>query len=192
MPSAGRAFSRDLVTRLERAGVRFAPIVLHTGVASLEADEPPYPERFDVPADTAAAVNDARDAGGRVIAVGTTVVRALETVAGPDGRVHAASGWTDVVVTAERGVRSVDGLITGFHEPRASHLAMLDALAGSAHLAGAYEAALDEGYLWHEFGDAHLLLTSSTTSTGRWSDADRSSSTSEASTRMRDAGRYST
>ena len=192
MPSAGRAFSRDLVARLEGCGVRFAPIVLHTGVASLEADEAPYPERFGVPASTARAVNDTRDAGGRVIAVGTTVVRALETVVAPDGRVAGAAGWTDVVVTPERGVRSIDGLITGFHEPRASHLAMLEALAGPAHLAAAYEAALDEGYLWHEFGDAHLLLTSSTTSTGRWSDADRSSSTTDSSTRMRDAGRYRT
>jgi S-adenosylmethionine:tRNA ribosyltransferase-isomerase len=166
MPSAGRPFTRALVARLERDGVRFARIVLHTGVASLEAGEPPYPERFRVTAGAAAAINEARAAGGRVFAVGTTVVRALETVLDDGGAVHAGEGWTDRVVTADRAVRSVDGMITGLHEPRASHLAMLEALVGRGHIAAAYDAALERGYLWHEFGDAHLLLTSSTTSTG--------------------------
>lgn len=158
MPSAGRAFTREMVGRLERRGVGIAPLVLHAGVASLESDEPPYPERFRVPDPTAEAVNRARAAGGRVVAVGTTVVRALETVAAPDGRVHGGGGWTDLVVTPDRGLRAVDALITGFHAPRATHLAMLETLAGRAHLATAYRAALDHGYLWHEFGDLHLIL----------------------------------
>jgi S-adenosylmethionine:tRNA ribosyltransferase-isomerase len=157
MPSAGRPFTADIVIRLQSKGVVIAPIVLHTGVASLEAGEPPYPERFRVAPCAAAAVNRARETGGRVVAVGTTVVRALETVAAPNGTVSAGEGWTDLVITPERGVRTVDALVTGFHEPRASHLAMLEAIAGRGHLAIAYRSALDHGYLWHEFGDVHLL-----------------------------------
>jgi S-adenosylmethionine:tRNA ribosyltransferase-isomerase len=158
MPSAGRPFTDAVVRRLEARGVRVRPIVLHTGVASLEAGEPPYPERFRVSTGTADAVNEARSRGGRVVAVGTTVVRALETAAGSDDVVRAAHGWTDLVVTPDRGVRVVDALVTGFHEPRASHLAMLEALAGRRHLAVAYRAALEHRYLWHEFGDLHLIL----------------------------------
>src|SRR5262249_52538477 len=117
-----------------------------------------YPERYVVPARTAAAVNAARATGARVIAVGTTVIRALESAADGRGRVRPAKGWTDLVVTPERGVHAVDGLLTGFHEPRATHLAMLEALAGRAHLELVYRAALAGHYLWHEFGDVHLLL----------------------------------
>ena len=135
-----------------------APLVLHTGVSSLEGGEPPYPERFAVPPATAAASNAAHAAGRRVIAVGTTVTRALETAAAPDGTVRAASGWTDLTITPERGVRAVDGLITGWHEPEASHLLLLEAVAGRALVERSYAAAVAPGYRWHEFGDAHLLL----------------------------------
>ena len=158
MPSAGRAFTRETVQALQARGIGIAPLVLHTGVASLEADEAPYPERYRVPAATADAVNRARAAGGRVVAVGTTVVRALETVADSAGIVRPDAGWTDVVVTPERGVRAVDAILTGLHAPRASHLAMLEAIAGRRHLARAYAAALRHRYLWHEFGDLHLAL----------------------------------
>jgi len=158
MPSAGRPFTADIVMRLESKGVVVAPIILHTGVASLEAGEPPYPERFRVTGCTADAVNRARASRHRVVAVGTTVVRALETAASPDGTVSAAEGWTDVVVTPERGVRVVDALVTGFHEPRASHLALLEAFAGRRHLTIAYSSALERRYLWHEFGDLHLIM----------------------------------
>jgi S-adenosylmethionine:tRNA ribosyltransferase-isomerase len=158
MPSAGRPFTADIVMRLQAKGVVVAPIVLHTGVASLEAGEPPYPERFRVTRCAADAVNRARASHNRVVAVGTTVARALETVASPDGTVTAAEGWTDLVITPERGVRVVDALITGFHEPRASHLALLEAFAGRGHLGVAYRAALETGYLWHEFGDLHLIV----------------------------------
>jgi S-adenosylmethionine:tRNA ribosyltransferase-isomerase len=158
MPSAGRPFSPRVLDALARRGVRVAPIVLHTGVSSLEEHEPPYAEYFRVGAATAGAVNETRARGGHVVAVGTTVVRALESVAAPDGIVSAGDGWTDLVVTPERGIRAVDALLTGFHEPRASHLAMLEALAGRGHLESAYEAAVGGRYLWHEFGDVHLLL----------------------------------
>lgn len=158
MPSAARPFTARLVAELVSRGVQFAPITLHTGVASTEAHEPPYPERFVVPEASARLINAARAGDGRVIAVGTTAVRAVESAAGPDGVVRAAGGWTDLVVTPERGVRVVDGLLTGLHDPEASHLLMLEAVAGRAGVARAYEEALRGLYLWHEFGDVHLIL----------------------------------
>ncbi|TYB49149.1 S-adenosylmethionine:tRNA ribosyltransferase-isomerase [Actinomadura chibensis] len=158
MPSAARPFTPELVTRLVSGGVHIAPITLHTGVASPEAGEPPYAERYEVPEPTAALVGHVRKRGGRVIAVGTTAVRALETSVDGSGNVRAAKGWTEHVVTAEGGVRAVDGLLTGLHEPRSSHLLMLTAIAGQDLLAATYAAALSEGYLWHEFGDANLIV----------------------------------
>jgi S-adenosylmethionine:tRNA ribosyltransferase-isomerase len=135
-------------------GVDVVPIVLHCGVSSLEDHEPPYPEKYSVGVDAARRVNDAR----RVIAVGTTVVRTLETVVDSDGVVHPGSGWTELVVRGDTRLRAVDGLLTGWHEPQASHLAMLDAVAGRDLLVRSYDAALAERYLWHEFGDLHLVL----------------------------------
>ncbi len=158
MPSAARPFTTALVTALVSRGVQIAPLTLHTGVASAEAHEPPYPERFTVPASTARLVEAARAGGGRTVAVGTTAVRALESAAGPDGTVRAAEGWTDLVVTARRGVRVVDGLLTGLHEPEASHLLMLEAVAGAPLLDRVYAQAVEGRYLWHEFGDVNLLL----------------------------------
>ena len=158
MPSAGRPLTGRLLARLAARGVLVAPITLHAGVSSPERHEVPYPERFAVPSATARLVNAVRWWGGRVIAAGTTVVRALETAAQPGGGVEAAAGWTSVVITPERGLAAVDGLLTGWHEPRASHLGMLEAVAGEALLARSYAAALENGYLWHEFGDSHLVL----------------------------------
>jgi S-adenosylmethionine:tRNA ribosyltransferase-isomerase len=158
MPSAGRPLTAELVARLAAAGVHVAPVTLHTGVSSPERGEAPYPERFRVPEATARLVNAVRGWGGRVIAVGTTVVRALESAVAPDGTVGAAEGWTNLVVRPERGVRAVDGLITGWHEPEATHLLMLRALASEELLDRCYSDALEHGYLWHEFGDSHLIL----------------------------------
>ncbi len=184
MPSASRPFTPELVTRLVTRGVSVAPLTLDTGVSSLEGDEPPYPEPYDVPPSTARLVNFTRAHGGRVIAAGTTVVRALETAADvidtsdaddlvdasdvvdhdrgalrrAPGWARASAGWTDLVVSARRGLRITDGLLTGFHEPRSSHLLMLEAFAGPDLLHRCYAEALSEGYLWHEFGDVHLLL----------------------------------
>jgi S-adenosylmethionine:tRNA ribosyltransferase-isomerase len=158
MPSAGRPFTAELITALVAGGVAVAPVVLHTGVSSPEGHEPPYPERYEVPAATARLVNAVRDWGGRVIAVGTTVVRALETVADPGGTVRPGSGWTNLIVTPDRGVSAVDGLLTGWHEPEASHFQMLEAVAGAELIERSYHAALEHGYLWHEFGDSQLIL----------------------------------
>ena len=149
MPSAGRPFSRRVLDALAARGVRVADITLHCGVSSLERGEMPYPERFKVSAATAEAVNAAE----RVIAVGTTVVRALETAAG-----EPFEGWTRLVITPETGVSVVDGIITGWHEPDASHLLMLEAIAGRDLVERSYDAALAGGYRWHEFGDSHLLI----------------------------------
>jgi S-adenosylmethionine:tRNA ribosyltransferase-isomerase len=158
MPSASRPFTTEVVADLVRHGITVAPLVLHTGVSSLEGHEAPYPERYDVSRPTAALVNSTHAEGGRVIAVGTTVVRALETVADDHGVAHPGRGWTDVVVSPERPARAVDGLITGWHEPEASHLLMLEAIAGREAVSVAYRAAFAGGYLWHEFGDSHLLI----------------------------------
>jgi S-adenosylmethionine:tRNA ribosyltransferase-isomerase len=183
MPSAGRPFTADLVVRLVSRGVHLAPITLHTGVASPEAHETPYAEWYRVPEATARLVEHTRAHGGRVIAVGTTVVRALESAVGADGRIRAAEGWTELIIrpsvgagaTGARrdgevgttgrpggtraGVRVVDGLLTGWHEPRASHLMMLEAIAGRRLLDACYAQALSAGYLWHEFGDVNLLMS---------------------------------
>ena len=158
MPSAGRPLTATLIARLVAKGVLLAPIMLHTGVSSLERGEPPYAEEFDVPESTARVVGAVRGWGGRVIAVGTTVVRALETAAAPGGAVRPAGGWTSLVITPERGLRVVDGLITGWHEPEASHLALLEAAAGAELPRRSYGWALANSYLFHEFGDSHLIL----------------------------------
>jgi S-adenosylmethionine:tRNA ribosyltransferase-isomerase len=147
-----------LVTDLVSRGIGVAPLVLHTGVSSLEGDERPYPERYSVPRATATAIGATRQNGGRVIAIGTTVVRALATVTDDRGIVHPGSGWTDLMVTADTPVRSIDGLVTGWHEPESTHLLMLESFAARDVLGAAYAAALDAGYLWHEFGDSHLIL----------------------------------
>jgi S-adenosylmethionine:tRNA ribosyltransferase-isomerase len=158
MPSAGRAFTPEMITALISGGIDVAPITLHSGVASLEEHETPPAEFFRVSDETARRVELARASGGRVIAVGTTVVRALESAAGPSGIVRPGQGWTRLVVSPERGVRVVDGLLTGWHEPRASHLLMLEAVAGRDLLEDSYRAALEHRYRWHEFGDLHLVL----------------------------------
>jgi S-adenosylmethionine:tRNA ribosyltransferase-isomerase len=158
MPSAGRPFTGELVASLISRGVRMAPITLHTGVSSPEAGEAPAPERYTVPQRTADLVNLTRREGGRVIATGTTVTRALETVADTNGSVSSGHGWTHLVLGPDRPVRVVDGLITGWHAPGASHLLLLEAVAGADLVSSAYEQAILQGYLWHEFGDSSLLL----------------------------------
>lgn len=158
MPSAGRPFTPAILDRLREKGVGIAELVLHTGVASLERDEAPYEEFYSVSSATAEAVRAAKVTGGRVVAVGTTVVRALESSVDDEGRVVASRGWTDLVITPERGARVIDGLLTGFHEPRASHWALLEAVAGRRSLERSYRAAIAAAYLWHEFGDLHLII----------------------------------
>jgi S-adenosylmethionine:tRNA ribosyltransferase-isomerase len=158
MPSAGRAFTHELVTELVAAGVELAPIVLHTGVSSPETGEPPFAEWFRVPETTARHVNAVRANGGRAIAVGTTAVRAVETAAAGNPTLSAAEGWTELVIDEARGVSIVDGLLTGWHAPEATHLDLVRAVAGRDLVDRCYAAATAHGYLWHEFGDLNLLL----------------------------------
>ncbi|MGA9596622.1 MAG: S-adenosylmethionine:tRNA ribosyltransferase-isomerase [Acidimicrobiia bacterium] len=158
MPSAGRPFTTELVTRLITGGVAVLPIVLHTGLSSFEEGEIPGDERFEVPAATARIGNALRDGGGRIIAIGTTVVRALETVADTSGNLHPGKGVTNLLVTPDRPPATIDGLVTGWHEPRSSHLRLLEAVAGRELLERCYTRALDDGYRWHEFGDSLLIL----------------------------------
>src|SRR6266487_5359685 len=158
MPSAGRAFTPELLTRLIARGIQIAPLLLHTGVASTEQKEPVYEEYYRVPEPTARIVNAAHLAHQRVIAVGTTVVRALETVTDSGGVTHPGEGWTDILITPQRGIHAVNGMLTGLHEPLSTHLAMLETLTGRQHLEITYKEALKERYLWHEFGDLHLIL----------------------------------
>ena len=165
MPSAGRPFTPELVTRLVSKGIQVAPVLLHTGVASLEDHEPPYEEYFRVPPETADLVNAAKRSRRRVVAVGTTVVRALETVTDNRGVTSPGEGWTELVIDAERPIRAVNAMITGLHEPDATHLSMVmqviaaaGGVAPAAHLDRAYLEALRAGYLWHEFGDSHLIV----------------------------------
>ena len=165
MPSAARPFTPAVVRDLQERGVDVATIRLHTGVSSLEIETEDIeehttpPEPFRVPAATANAVNAARQDGRRVVAIGTTVVRALESAWSPEEqRVVPRTGFTRLLVHPGRGVFVVDGLLTGFHDPGASHLAMLYAVAGRDLVRDGYEQAIRERYLWHEFGDSHLLL----------------------------------
>jgi S-adenosylmethionine:tRNA ribosyltransferase-isomerase len=158
MASAARPFSPQLVTSLIAKGVAIAPITLHAGVSSAEPGEPPAPERVEVPAATAQLVNLTRANRRRVIAVGTTATRALESAAGPTGSVVATNRWTDLVIGPAHAPRVVDGIVTGWHDAGASHLLLLEAVAGPEVVQAAYDAATSTGYLWHEFGDSALLL----------------------------------
>jgi S-adenosylmethionine:tRNA ribosyltransferase-isomerase len=158
MASAGRPFTAELLVRLMARGIPVVPLTLHTGVSSPELHEPPYPERFAVPEGTARLVNATRQVGRRVVAVGTTVTRALETATDDDGVTRTTAGWTDLVLGPGRPARAVTGLVTGLHAPEASHLQLLEAVAGPDLLDTAYRAAVAGHYLWHEFGDSMLFL----------------------------------
>jgi len=158
MPSAGRAFTSRLVSQLLSKGIQFAPILLHTGISSLEANEKPYPEYFKVSESTASLINLARAEGRRIIAVGTTAIRAIESAVDKEGWTQAQEGMTNLFITTKSGLKVIDGMLTGMHEPKASHLLMMQALADVGHLSKCYEAAIAEQYQWHEFGDLHLIL----------------------------------
>lgn len=155
MPSAGRPLTRRLMHGLTRRGVDLVPVVLHCGVSSSQI---PVPERFEVPASTARRIVAARTHGGRVIAVGTSVVRALASATDGTGAVRPAAGWTDLRIGPRDEIPAVDGLLTGWHEPDASHLDLLTAVAGREVVERSYRAALETGMRWHEFGDVLLVV----------------------------------
>lgn len=163
MPSAGRAFTWKLLFDLKRRGMETAYILLHTGLSSYMDDEldlshPASEEEYLISEAAAQKINRTRDEGGRVIAVGTTVVRALESVADETGKVQAGQGYTRLHITANHQLKAVDGLLTGMHEPEASHLDLLTAFLPAEKIREAYEDAVQRRYLWHEFGDLNLII----------------------------------
>ncbi len=158
MPSAARPFTDALVSRLVSRGISLAAVTLHTGVSSQEAGEAPQPEWFEVLPHVADQVNATLAAGRRVVAVGTTVTRAVESAVAEDGRARASRGWTERVISPDEPARAVSGLVTGWHDPEASHLLLVESVAGPVLTQQAYDAAVAHGYLWHEFGDSALLL----------------------------------
>lgn len=163
MVSAGRPFSWELLLNLERQGVNLATISLHTGISStrddvIDATHPTYEEEYDLPEATVRAINACHQRQGRVIAVGTTVVRTLETVAEQNDRLIPAHGWTRLHIGTDHQLRIVDGLLTGLHEPQSSHLDLLSAFIEPQRLKAVYLQAIEKGYLWHEFGDMNLII----------------------------------
>lgn len=163
MPSAGRAFTWKLLFDLKRRGIETAHIVLHTGLSSymddeLDAQHPASEEEYFISDTAADKINRTHQQGGRVIAVGTTVVRALESVTDETGKVEAGHGYTRLHITAEHSLKTVDGLLTGLHEPEASHLDLLSAFLPAHNIREAYENAVQQHYLWHEFGDLNLIV----------------------------------
>ncbi len=158
MPSAGRGFTKDLVERLLEKGVVIAPMLLHTGVSSLEENESPYAEYMEVDQASATLINNAKKKGRKIIAVGTTGIRAIESAVNERGEVIPYTGVTNLFIDNDYKMKVINGLLTGFHEPRASHLQMLQSLAGFDHIERAYKSALDNNYFWHQFGDLHLIL----------------------------------
>lgn len=163
MPSAGRAFTWKLLLGLKRHGVGLAYISLHAGLSSymddaLDSQHSASEEEYFVNCATAERINKTHAQGGRVIAVGTTVVRTLESVSIDGGNVHAGHGYTRLHITANHKLKSVDGLLTGLHEPEASHLDLLTAFLPFQEIHKAYDQAIRRKYLWHEFGDLNLIL----------------------------------
>ncbi|MEC4814477.1 MAG: S-adenosylmethionine:tRNA ribosyltransferase-isomerase [Scytonema sp. PMC 1069.18] len=163
MPSAGRAFTWKLLFDLKRYGVETAHIVLHTGLSSymddaVDAQHLASEEEYFISETAASKINQTHQQGGRVIAVGTTVVRALESVADANGKVQPQHGYTRLHISADHKLKTIDGLLTGLHEPEASHLDLLTAFLPAEKIKSAYEDAVRRGYLWHEFGDLNLIL----------------------------------
>jgi S-adenosylmethionine:tRNA ribosyltransferase-isomerase len=159
MPSAGRAFSWEMLFNLQRKGIQLEFIQLHTGLSyllddELESSPEENYEEYHLSEDTMKKIYKTKASGGRVIAVGTTVVRALETAA----LTKQLSGITNLYINENFPLKLVDGIITGFHEPKASHLEMLTAFVPQEILFNAYHTAIKKSYLWHEFGDMNLIL----------------------------------
>ncbi|MBS8264235.1 S-adenosylmethionine:tRNA ribosyltransferase-isomerase [Mesobacillus boroniphilus] len=159
MPSAGRAFSWELLLKLQQKGVKLAFLQLHTGLSYLLDDEYAHSpedhfEEYSILHEDMEAIVKAKGSGGRIIAAGTTVVRALETAAANS----TIKGWTNLYITSDYELQLVDGIITGFHEPKASHLDMLTAFIDENMLFEAYNIAIQQHYLWHEFGDINLII----------------------------------
>ena len=162
MPSAGRAFTWKMLFDLKRQGIETTNIVLHTGLSSyvddeLDAQHPASQEEYSIDDLAAQKINQAKSRGNRIIAVGTTVVRALESVVNR-GKIIPQHGYTRLHINASHQLQTVDGLLTGMHEPEASHLDLLTAFLPAEQIQSAYQEAVAKQYLWHEFGDLNLIM----------------------------------
>lgn len=163
MPSAGRAFTWKMLFDLKKQGIDSAYLTLHTGLSTymddlLDSQHPASEEEYFISENTSGKINRAHENQGRVIAVGTTVVRALEAAATEPGRIEPGHNYTRLHINGNHKLNIVHGLITGFHEPEASHLDLLSAFIPSAYIGAAYNEAISLGYLWHEFGDLNLII----------------------------------
>lgn len=163
-PTAGLHFTPEVLERVAARGVEIARLTLHTGEATFlpiraerVEDHRLHPERFEIPEQTAAAVARSRDRGGRVVAVGTTVVRALEAEALPGRKVRAARGRSDLFLYPGHEFRVVDALVTNFHLPRSTLLMLVAAFAGRDNVLAAYRQAVESGYRFFSYGDAMLI-----------------------------------
>jgi len=164
-PTAGLHFTPELLETIRSQGIVIAPLTLHVALGtfrpvSTETVEAHtmHAEFYRLPEATADAVNRARARGGRVVAVGTTAVRTLESAAGEDGRVRAGEGWTDIFIYPGYRFRVVDALVTNFHLPRSTLLMLVCAFAGRERVLSAYKTAVEAGYRFYSFGDAMLIL----------------------------------
>lgn len=164
-PTAGLHFTPELLQRIAAAGVHVVYLTLHVGLGTFRpvevediADHTMHAEYFHVPAAAANRLNAVRAAGGRVIPVGTTALRTLETVAAPDGRIQPGEGWTDIFIYPGCRFRATDALVTNFHLPRSTLLMLVSALAGRERILAAYAAALAAGYRFFSFGDAMFIM----------------------------------
>jgi S-adenosylmethionine:tRNA ribosyltransferase-isomerase len=163
-PTAGLHFTPRVLARLEARGIGRTALVLHVGLGTFQpirserlAEHRMHEEYFEIPSASASAMNRARRAGRRIVAVGTTTVRALESSAGREG-VRAGSGWTRLFIRPPHRFRAVDALVTNFHLPRTTLLAMVCAFAGRERVLAAYEEAKRAGYRFYSYGDAMLIL----------------------------------
>lgn len=164
-PTAGLHFTKDLLKKVEETGVSIARITLHVGLGTFRPvkvenvlDHHMHSEFYQIEPEEAAKINQAKENGKRVICVGTTSCRTIESAAGKDGRVPAASGWTDIFIYPGYSFKVLDGLITNFHLPESTLVMLVSALAGRENVLSAYRTAIQERYRFFSFGDAMLVL----------------------------------
>lgn len=163
-PTAGLHFTKELLQQVQDAGVKIAHVTLHVGLGTFRpvkvedvTQHHMHSEFYVVEEDQAKLINDTKAAGGRVIAVGTTSCRTLESATGEDGILKAGSGWTEIFIYPGYRFKMIDGLITNFHLPESTLVMLVSALAGKEHIMAAYEEAVREKYRFFSFGDAMMI-----------------------------------
>jgi S-adenosylmethionine:tRNA ribosyltransferase-isomerase len=164
MPAAGRHFTNELLEKLARQGIQHVFVTLHTGLSSISVkeenfeDHKMYEEPYEITEDTANIINKVKNSGGKIVAVGTTVTRVLETVANNKGKVKPEKGYTRLYIYPGYKWKIVDALITNFHPPRSSRIALAAAFTGKDLLMRGYKEAIERGYKFYEFGDTTLTI----------------------------------